>query len=75
MNIRKKLILGLAAISLLVGAVGTFAIVTDRDVHRSVTDLSRFRRTQRELNADEHRFAVESESHSGANGGEPAWAS
>ena len=42
MNIRKKLILGLAGISLLVGAVGAFAIVNNKDIQRDVTDLSGF---------------------------------
>src|SRR6266850_636184 len=42
MNIRKKLILGLAGISLLVGAVVAFAILNNRDIQRDVTDLSSF---------------------------------
>ena len=42
MNIRKKLIVGLAGISLLVGAVGAFAIVNNKDIQNDVMDLSRF---------------------------------
>src|SRR5438132_606933 len=55
MNIRKKLILGLAGISLLVGVVGAFAIVTNRDIQRDVTDLSRF---TVELNEDSTRMSI-----------------
>ncbi|MBC7929599.1 MAG: response regulator, partial [Rubrivivax sp.] len=42
MSIRQKLIMGLAGISLLVAAVGVFAVVKNKDIQRDVTDLSRF---------------------------------
>src|SRR5205807_1621142 len=55
MNIRKKLILGLAGISLLVGAVGAFAVVNNQNIHRNVTNLSRF---TVELNEDSTRMSI-----------------
>jgi signal transduction histidine kinase/DNA-binding response OmpR family regulator len=42
MSIRKKLILGLAGISLLVAGVGAFAVVNNRHIQRSVADLRSF---------------------------------